>query len=188
MTLMVLTMTVVVLAAAEAVGAPNDFRIISGSLVQPATLPPNGIAEIKGDDGETYYADLRPLTAVPEGVQSGARLTLIGFEGARADQIQVHLVKDVENPVAREPRRPLQKLRWVSGNVQSVSRTTVTLKTRNGSLVAVDMARLAARMRLLAPGEAVTVFGFARDGNVVASGFVQETGRPPGATDPATVR
>ena len=64
-----------------AVAAPNDFRVVSGTLLHPATLGSGvTVMVLKSDGGTVYYADLRAVSRIPA-LQQGAMVTLVGFEG-----------------------------------------------------------------------------------------------------------
>ena len=58
---------------APTVAAPNDFRVISGTLLHPATLGPGmTVMVLKSDEGTVYYADLRAVSGIPA-LQQGAK-------------------------------------------------------------------------------------------------------------------
>ena len=49
-----------------AVAAPNDFRVVSGTLLHPATLGSGvTVMVLKSDGGTVYYADLRAVSRIP---------------------------------------------------------------------------------------------------------------------------
>jgi hypothetical protein len=170
----VVVLAVVVLASRPALAAPGEFRVIDGTLVHPPALRGEPIAQLRGDDGAVYWVDLRGVERTVRGLQAGAALTVAGYEGERPDQISAHLVTRREaEPPASEP----EAVEWrrLEGRVQTVSGSGFVLRTAEGRQVAVRVSRLGRNARqLVAPGEAVTVFGFAREDTLLASGLLQQ--------------
>src|SRR5688572_13132528 len=78
---------------AAAASAPDDFRVLDGFLVQPIVLPDSAVAEVSADDGHTYYVDLRLLPRTPARLESGAPITVVGYQGERPDMIYAHVLK-----------------------------------------------------------------------------------------------
>src|SRR5438128_9900225 len=86
---------------APALAAPNDFRVVSGTLLHPARLGPDAaVAVLKSDEGTVCYADLRAVPGIPA-LERGAAVTLIGFEGARSEQLVAQVIYAPEATPAR---------------------------------------------------------------------------------------
>jgi len=95
---------------APAVAAPNDFRVISGTLLHPATLGPGmTVMVLKGDEGTVYYADLRAVSGIPA-LQQGAKVTVVGFEGTRPDQLVIQVMYPADVAPADTPS--IRSQRW----------------------------------------------------------------------------
>jgi|SRR5713101_3333410 len=68
---------------APALAAPNDFRVVSGTLLHPERLGSDApVAVLQSDEGTVYYADLRALRGVSTTtrglLQRGDAVTVFG--------------------------------------------------------------------------------------------------------------
>jgi hypothetical protein len=99
-----------VLVPLVAAAAPGDFRVIEGTLVVAPQPPGAPVARVDGDDGVTYYADLRGARWDPGRLLVGARVTLAGYEGVRPDEITAAVLDPTEGlpPAASAPTGPPQ--------------------------------------------------------------------------------
>jgi hypothetical protein len=72
----------------------------------------------------------------------------------------------------------------VDGIVQSVSGSSVRLRTASGSTATVDVSGLSeGTLRALRPGERVSLFGVPRgDRKLIANGYIQSDTVPPSAS------
>ena len=93
---------------APALAGPNDFRVVSGTLLHPAKLGSGAaVVVLKSDEGAVYYADLRAVSGIPT-LERGAQMTVVGFEGSRPDQL-----------AAQEIYPPDDETRVVPGTIAS---------------------------------------------------------------------
>src|SRR5262249_8582224 len=89
--------------------APTDFRVIPGPFVHPGPLGPGvTVMVLKSDEGTVYYADLRAVSRIPA-LQQGAMVTLVGFEGARPDQLVIQVMYPADAAPADTPSRRSQR-------------------------------------------------------------------------------
>lgn len=156
---------------ASAVAAPNDFRVISGTLLHPGTLGAGVTALVlKGDDGTVYYADLRAVSGVPV-LERGATVTLVGFEGARPDQLAIQVIYPADVAAVAAPAVRSQR---INGRIGSLSEPTVVVRAADGREATMRLRGISAPiLRLLRPGDSVTVFGRPGDTDFVVTGIVQ---------------
>jgi hypothetical protein len=179
------------LAASAARGAEHDFKVIDGFLLQPLVLPTDDVAVISGeDDRAIYYIDLRLLPREPARLEARTPVSVIGYEGQRPNQIAAHMVNlrqtaAVQPPV--EPRRPVD-LRMIEGQVQSVTRQALKLRTSDGRTLTVRIGALISSWHAFVKGETLKVFGVL-DGSetLAANAVVHYTPRvaPPPSDAPA---
>jgi hypothetical protein len=140
---------------AAAASASDDFRVLDGFLVQPIVLPDSAIAQVSADDGHTYYVDLRLLPRTPTRLESGTPITVVGYQGERADMMYAHVLKVRELPPPPPTERASVDLRVIEGKIAAMTGDTMTLRTSSGT-VAVRIAGMTAR---LIAGELVQVLG-----------------------------
>ena len=179
------------LAASAARGAEHDFKVIDGFLLQPLVLPTDDVAVISGEDDQAiYYIDLRLLPREPARLEARTPVSVIGYEGQRPNQIAAHMVNlrqtaAVQPPV--EPRRSVD-LRMIEGQVQSVTRQALKLRTTDGRTLTVRIGTLISSWHAFVKGETLRVFGVL-DGSetLAANAFVHYTPRvaPPPSGAPA---
>jgi hypothetical protein len=142
-------------SGAAAASASDDFRVLDGFLVQPIVVPDSAIAQVFTDDGQTYYVDLRLLPSTPARLESGTPITVVGYQGERADMISAHVLKVRELPPPPPIERASVDLRVIEGKIATMTRDTLMLRTSSGT-VAVRIAGMTAR---LIAGELVQVLG-----------------------------
>ena len=155
---------------APAVAAPNDFRLVSGTLLHPATLGSGVTAVVlKGDEGTVYYADLRAVSVIPT-LERGAAVTVVGFEGARPDQLTIQVIYQADVAPADSTVRSQR----VNGRIRSLVGPTVVVRAADGSEATMLLRGISvAILRLLRPGDLVTVFGRSSDTDFVVTGIIQ---------------
>jgi len=158
-------------APAPAVAAPNDFRVISGTLLHPATLGSGvTVMVLKSDGGTVYYADLRAVSRIPA-LQQGAMVTLVGFEGARPDQLVIQVMYPADVAPADTPSIRSQR---IDGRIGSLAGPTVVVRAADGSEATMRLRGIhATTLKLLRPGDLVTVFGRPGDADFVVTGIIQ---------------
>ena len=156
---------------APAVAAPNDFQVISGTLLHPATLGPGmTVMVLKGDEGTVYYADLRAVSGIPA-LQQGAKVTVVGFEGTRPDQLVIQVMYPADVAPADTPS---VRSRRINGRIGSLAGPTVVVQAADGSEATMRLRGINARiLKLLRPGDLVTVIGRPGDTDFVVSGIIQ---------------
>jgi hypothetical protein len=162
-----------VVLSAPAVAAPNDFRVISGTLLHPATLGSGvTVVVLKGNEGTVYYGDLRAVSVsgIPA-LARGATVTLVGFEGARPDQLAVQVIYPTNvAPVAA----PSVRSQRINGRIGSLAGPTLVVRAADGSETTMRLRGISATiLRLLHPGDLVTVFGRPSDTDFVVNGIVK---------------
>src|SRR5947209_4971764 len=142
----------------QALAAPNDFRVISGTLLEPARLNPDtAVAVVKSDEGPVY-ADLRAVSRIPT-VERGAAVTLVGFEGARSDQIAAQVIYPPE-AVSEPTDVPLVRSQRIHGRIESLAGALLVVRVADGKAVTLVLRGVSAKIRgLLQRGDVVTVFG-----------------------------
>lgn len=152
--------------------APNDFRVVSGTLLHPAALVSGtAVAVVKGDDGAVYYADLRAVSGVPT-LERGGAVTVVGFEGARPDQVVAQVMYAPDPPAPPGPA--VERSRRIDGRIESLTGPTVVVRAADGSKVVFLLRGIRTRTRgLLQKGDAVTVFGRPDEAEFVVTGIFQ---------------
>jgi hypothetical protein len=152
--------------------APNDFRVVSGTLLHPAALATGApVAVVRSDDGTVYHADLRTVSGVPA-LDRGGSVTVVGFEGARPDQLMAQVVYAPEPSPA--PAAPAERPRRIDGRIESLVGPTVVVRAADGSTVVFLLRGVRTRTRgLLQKGDAVTVFGRPAETEFVVTGIIQ---------------
>jgi len=155
----------------SAVAAPNEFRVVSGTLLHPATLGAGvTVAVLKRDDGSVYYADLRAVSDIPT-LQQGAAVTLVGFEGARPDQLVIRVI----HPTDVAPADTLsERSQRISGRIGSLTGPSVLVQAADGNEATLLLRGIKATiLKLLRLGDWVTVFGQPEDGDFLVTGIIQ---------------
>ena len=156
-----------------ALAAPNDFRVVSGTLLHPARLGPDmTVAVLKGDEGTVWHADLRAVSRIPT-VERGAALTLVGFEGSRPDQLAAQVIYPPEE-VPAPADTPLVRSQRIHGRIESLAGDSVLVRVTDGKGVTFLLRGISAKIReLLQRGDVVTVFGRPADTDFVVTGIIQ---------------
>ena len=158
---------------APVLAAPNDFRVVSGTLLHPARLGPDAAAAVlKSDEGTVYYADLRAVSGIPT-LERGAAVTLVGFEGSRPDQLAAQVIYPPEGTPALADA-PLVRPQRIHGRIESLAGATVVVRVTDGKEVTFLLRGISAKIRgLLQRGDVVTVFGRPGETDFVVTGIVQ---------------
>ena len=158
---------------ASALAAPNDFRVVSGTLLHPATLGSGAaVAVLKSDEGTVYYADLRAVSGIPT-LERGSAVVLVGFEGSRPDQLAAQVIypPDVAPAPADVPSVRSQR---IDGRIESLVGPTMVVRATDGSEVVFLLHGLSAKTRgMLQRGDVVTVFGRPGETDFVVTGIIQ---------------
>ena len=158
---------------APVLAAPNDFRVVSGTLLHPARLGSGAAAAVlKSDEGTVYYADLRAVSGIPT-LERGAAVTLVGFEGSRPDQLAAQVIYPPEGTPALADA-PLVRSQRIHGRIESLAGATVVVRVTDGKEVTFLLRGISAKIRgLLQRGDVVTVFGQPGETDFVVTGIVQ---------------
>ncbi len=164
----------VALLPAPALAAPNDFRVVSGTLLHPARLGSGAAAAVlKSDEGTVYYADLRAVSGIPT-LERGAAVTLVGFEGSRPDQLAAQVIYPPDvTPASADA--PLLRSQRIDGRIKSLAGDTVMLvQATDGNEVTILLRGVSTNIRgLLQSGDVVTVFGQPGETDFVVTGIIQ---------------
>jgi hypothetical protein len=205
-----IVMALVALSAGVALAAPGDPRIVQGILEWPATVTTEPFVVIRGDEGETYYADLaKAQRRTPGTLTAGSRVSLLGIEGSRPYELTAMVIGAGDaaslglapsltpaspaplGPAAVTPPAPAvpaESMWRVEGIVQSVAGKSVTLRTADGGTSTVDLSQLSdSTVTSLRSGERVSLFGEPRpDRRLIANGYIQSESVPPAASPRTT--
>jgi hypothetical protein len=203
-----LALAVLGLSSGSALAAPGDPRVVEGTLEWPATVSNEPFVVIRGSDGRSYYADISAAQRrTTDTMASGARVAVLGIEGGRPHEISgiaigtgdasslglttssVSGAPSASIPsTAIAPAPPAEPLWRLDGTVQSITGSTVTLRTDNGRTPAVDLSQLSDKtLRALRPGDRVSLFGVPRkDNRLVANGYIQSEPVSPAASPRST--
>jgi len=156
-----------------ALAAPNDFRVVSGTLLHPARLGPDAaVAVLKSDEGSLCYADLRAVSRIPN-LERGAAVTFVGFEGSRPDQLAAQVIYPPESAPAPVDA-PLVRSERIHGRIESLAGAAVVVRVTGGKEVTFLLRGISANIRgLLQRGDVVTVFGRPAETEFVVTGIVQ---------------
>jgi len=158
---------------ASALAAPNDFRVVSGTLLHPATLGSGAAAAVlQSDEGTVYYADLRAVSGIPA-LERGAAVTLVGFEGPRPDQLAAQMIypPDIAPELADASAARSER---IDGRIESLAGLTVVVRAADGSEAAFLLRGVSTKTReLLQSGDLVTVFGRPGETDFVVTGIIQ---------------
>ena len=182
---------------------PGDPRVVQGTLVWSPGAAGEPFVVVRADDGKYYVVDLSAAQSRGT-INVGDRLSVVGVEGVRPFEVATAVIgagdsalsvpspaPATQSPAAaaspsaspptmtppRAPAAPATDRTWrqITGKVQSVSKTQLTLREATGGTVSVDISRLTGDLAGVAQaGDAVTVFVTAADGGdrLVAVGFV----------------
>jgi hypothetical protein len=201
-------LAILVLSAGAAAAAPGDPRVVQGTLEWPATVASEPFVVVRGDDGRLYYADISGAQRrTPEAMHAGSRVAVLGVEGTRPHEVSAMVVgagdatslgltspPAVPAPSASVPSTavvagpPAEPMWRVDGTVQTITGTTVTLRTSDGRATSVDVSQLSEQtVRALQAGERVSLFGVPRhDRRLVANGYIQSEAGSPAASPRST--
>ena len=159
---------------APAVAAPNDFRLVSGTLLHPATLGSDvTVAVLKSDEGIIYYVDLRAVSDIPT-LERGATVTLVGFEGSHPEQLAAQVIYPPDLTLAPADAPSVRSER-IHGRIESLAGDIVVLvRATYGNEVTILLRGVSTTTRgLLQLGDEVTVFGRPGDTDFVVTGIIQ---------------
>jgi len=156
-----------------ALAAPNDFRVVSGTLLHPARLGPDAaVAVVKSDEGALWHADLRAVSRIPT-VERGAAVIFVGFEGSRPDQLAAQVIYPPEAASAPADA-PLVRSERIHGRIESLAGAAVVVRVTDGKDVTFLLRGIGANIRgLLQRGDVVTVFGRPAETDFVVTGIIQ---------------
>jgi len=159
---------------APALAAPNDFRVVSGTLLHPERIGSDApVAVLQSDEGTVYYADLRAVSGIPT-LERGAAVTLVGFEGSRPDQLAAQAIypRDLRPAPADAPSVRSER---IDGRIESLAGDPVVLvRATDGNEVTILLRGVSTTTRgLLQRGDAVTVFGQPSETDFVVTGIIQ---------------
>jgi hypothetical protein len=199
-----IALAILVLGAGTALAAPGEPRVVQGTLEWPATLSAEPFVVIRGEDDRLYYADLSGAQRrVTSALTVGSRVSVLAVEGNQPHELAAvafgpgdaaglgitapggastpSTATPALAPTAGPPPEPMWRL---SGTVQSVSGTMVTLRTEDGQTPTVDASRLSVgTLMAFRAGDRVTLFGLPRDDRtLVATGYVQSEPPQPAAS------
>jgi hypothetical protein len=159
---------------ASAVAAPDDFRLVSGTLLHPATLGSDvTVAVLQSEEGTIYYVDLRAVSGIPT-LERGATVTLVGFEGSHPAQLAAQVIYPPDfTPVPADA--PTVRSERIHGRIESLAGDTVVLvRATDGNEVTILLRGVSTTTReLLQLGDEVTVFGRPGDTDFVVTGIIQ---------------
>ena len=158
---------------ALALAGPNDFRVVSGTLLHPAKLGSGAaVVVLKSDEGAVYYADLRAVSGIPT-LERGAQMTVVGFEGSRPDQLAAQVIYPPDVPPAPADV-PLVRSQRIQGRIESLAGATAVVRAADGNEVTLLLRGISAKTRgLLQRGDVVTVFGRPGETDFVVTGLIQ---------------
>ena len=189
-----------------AAAAPGDPRTVEGTLEWPATLENNRFIVVRTDDGRAVYVNVTDARrSAPGDVTAGNRISVLGVEGFQPHEVVASRVgaRDsaitggdvVPSPTSvgasprteaapAAPAQPSESLWRLRGSVQSLSGSSIVLRTRDGATHAVNIANLSQATRsTLRRGDEITLFGVVqKDPRLVTTGFVQSEPMPPAAS------
>jgi hypothetical protein len=209
-----LTLGVLLLLAGVAVAAPGYPRTVQGTLEWPASLESAPFIVVRTDDGRMVYVNIQDARRTsPDSVAAGNRISAVGVEGPQPHEVAAVRVgagdsavpgemfsvppsaSPAASPAAVErtpppaPAPPAESLWRLRGTVQSISGSTVVVRTSDGATHSVDASNLSRATRTsLRQGDEVSLYGVPRkDRRLIATGFVQSEAMP-SAASPRTDR
>ncbi len=209
-----LTLGVLLLLAGVAVAAPGYPRTVQGTLEWPASLEGAPFIVVRMDDGRMVYVNIQDARRTsPDSVAAGTKISAVGVEGAQPYEVAAVRVGAGDSAVPGEvfsappsaspsaapaalerttppaPAPPAENLWRLRGTVQSISGSTVVLRSSDGATHSVDVSNLSRATRAsLRQGDEISLYGVPRkDRRVIATGFVQSEAIP-SAASPRTDR
>jgi hypothetical protein len=161
------------LSAAPASALLGDLRLVTGTVaLWPDSVDGTRVAVVDGDDADRYFVRVPAYTASPLNVGPGARVAIIGHEGAAPRELTALSIQDRAALGAGRARGPW---RTITGVVESASAATVTLQGPQGR-VTVDMSALGPASVPVVAGDRVTVVGLTQgEGRLAARGIARDT-------------
>jgi hypothetical protein len=159
---------------APALAAPNDFRVVSGTLLHPVRLGSDAaVAVLQSDEGTVYYADLRAVPGIPT-LERGAAVTLVGFEGSRPNQLAAQAIHRPDLTPAPADAPSVRSER-IDGRIESLAGDMVVLvRATDGHEFTILLRGVSINIReLLQRGDVVTVFGQPSETDFVVTGIIQ---------------
>ena len=204
-----LTLGVWLSLTAVALAAPGYPRTVQGTLEWPASLEGAAFIVVRMDDGRVIYVNVQDARRTgPGNVAAGNRISAVGVEGAQPHEVAALRVGPGDSAIPGEvfspppsasvggtatttaesttppPAPPVENLWRLRGTVQSVSGTTVTLRTTDGATHSVDVSNLSQlTRRTLKTSDEISLYGVPqRDRRLIATGFVQSEPLPPAAS------
>ena len=98
-------------------------------------------------------------------------MTLVGFEGARPDQLVIQVIQPADVAPAETPSERSQR---ISGRIGSLTGPTVLVQAADGNEATLLLRGIKATiLKLLRLGDWVTVFGQPEDGDFLVTGIIQ---------------
>lgn len=209
-----LTLGVLLLLAGVAVAAPGYPRTVQGTLEWPVSLEAAPFIVVRTDDGRFVYVNIQDARKTsPDRVTAGSRISAVGVEGTQPHEVAAVRVGAGDSAVPGEvfsappsaspsaspapperttqpaPAPPAENLWRLRGTVQSISGSTVVLRTSDGATHTADVSNLSRATRAsLRQGDEVSLYGVPRkDRRLIATGFVQSEAIP-SAASPRTDR
>lgn len=179
--------------------AVGDYRLVSGTIAWPLAVSGERTVVIQGDDGVTHFVELAPGESFRQ-LRAGDRVSVLGREGFKSDQLifaQIERREDANDTNASAPAALPTAVATaatgpdirespdvVFGIVDHVKGRSLSVTTRRGQRVQVDIAAIDADIRRdLRPGDQVTVFAPNRAGGVaVATGIMVDHTSAPAAS------
>jgi hypothetical protein len=209
-----LTVGVLLSLTGVALAAPGFPRTVQGTLEWPASLEGAPFILVRADDGRVVYVNVQDARRTgPGNVVAGNRVSAVGVEGTQPHEISALRVGPGDSAIPGEvfspppmpsasqpsaaassaptvqsttpaPGPPAETLWRLRGTVQSVTGTSVTLRTSDGATHTVDVSNLSQATRgTLKAGDEVSLYGVPqRDRRLIATGFVQSEGVPAAAS------
>lgn len=209
-----LTLAVLLFLAGVAQAAPGYPRTVQGTLEWPASLESAPFIVVRMDDGRMVYVNIQDARRTsPDSVAAGSRISAAGVEGTQPHEVAAVRVGAGDSAVPGDtfasppsaapsaapaaldrtpppaPAPPAENLWRLRGTVQSISGSTVVLRTSDGATHTVDASNLSRATRTsLRQGEEISLYGVPRkDRRLIATGFVQSEAIP-SAASPRTDR
>lgn len=168
---------------------PGQLREVRGTVEwSPGPGGPRALIVRGDDDGRYYYADTSKLAVQPPALTRGDQVAVTGRDGLNpfklaADAVAVLTAGRQAAPPGQSGTTPSAPER-LDGRVESIDGNRVSLRTADGSIVAVDMAGETGLPDMARPGEELTVIGRATDaGQFIATGhiYIESTPSVPSA-------
>jgi hypothetical protein len=209
-------LAIVALSAGAVSAAPGEPRVVQGTLEWPATVSNEPFVVIYGDDGRFYYADIASAQRrTPDPLTSGTRVAVVGIEGGHPHEVAALAIGAgdasslglvMPGGSAASPSTPSspsvvpsaataagassEALWRLDGTVESVSGSTVVVRTENGRTHSVDASQLSEQtLSAMQPGDRVSLFGAPRkDRRLIANGYIQSEVATPAASPRGATR